>query len=91
MSCSNSDKKSQENMTSNEPINFKLASTYPSTLTILGTMAKRFEEQINIISGGNIKFRFFFLAFWVVLKIVHLDDGFSKWIQIAFPPLREVD
>ena len=59
MSCSNSDKKSQENMTSNEPINFKLASTYPSTLTILGTMAKRFEEQINIISGGNIKFRFF--------------------------------
>lgn len=43
----------------NKPVNFKLASTYPSTLTILGTMAKRFEEQIEIISGGNIKFRFF--------------------------------
>ena len=42
-----------------EPVNLKLASTYPSTLIILGTMAKRFQEQIEIISGGNIKFRFF--------------------------------
>ncbi|MCC3860792.1 TRAP transporter substrate-binding protein [Pseudemcibacter aquimaris] len=43
----------------NDPVNLKLASTYPSTLTILGTMAKRFEEQIAIISNGNITFRFF--------------------------------
>lgn len=42
-----------------DPVNFKLASTYPSSLTILGTMAKRFVEQIDIVSGGNIKFRFF--------------------------------
>lgn len=59
VSCSNSENNSQEAVVANEPVNFKLASTYPSTLTILGTMAKRFEEQINIISGGNIKFRFF--------------------------------
>lgn len=59
MSCSNADKNSEEKVALNEPVKFKLASTYPSTLTILGTMAKRFEEQINIISGGNIKFRFF--------------------------------
>lgn len=42
-----------------DPVNFKLASTYPGSLIILGTMAKRFEEQIEIVSGGNIKFRFF--------------------------------
>ena len=57
--CGDKVEQSHDIETENLPVNLKLASTYPSTLTILGTMAKRFEEQIAIISGGNIKFRFF--------------------------------
>ena len=60
ISCAQNDEKSSKTSTTQgTPVNFKLASTYPSSLVILGTMAKRFEEQITIISGGNIKFRFF--------------------------------
>ena len=53
-----SDKYLKENQF-DKPVNLKLASTYPSALIILGTMAKRFQEQIELISGGNIKFSFF--------------------------------
>ncbi|MBL4602341.1 MAG: TRAP transporter substrate-binding protein [Emcibacteraceae bacterium] len=57
--CGNVDEKLPDDSEVNKPVILKLASTYPSTLTILGTLAKRFEEKIYIISGGNIKFRFF--------------------------------
>lgn len=57
--CSSENTQTRNTEIVSEPVNFKLASTYPSSLTILGTMAKRFEEQIGLISGGNIKFRFF--------------------------------
>lgn len=57
--CSSENTKPSDTDKVSEPVNFKLASTYPSSLTILGTMAKRFEEQIGLISDGNIKFRFF--------------------------------
>ena len=40
-----SDKYLKENQF-DKPVNLKLASTYPSALIILGTMAKRFQEQI---------------------------------------------
>lgn len=59
VACSGNVEKKSEASTEGNPVNFKLASTYPSSLTILGTMAKRFEQQIDLISGGNIKFRFF--------------------------------
>tara|TARA_R110002096_G_scaffold435927_1_gene664274 strand:- start:42914 stop:43984 length:1071 start_codon:yes stop_codon:yes gene_type:complete len=59
VACGSGSDNVPENTLINEPVNLKMASTYPSTLIILGTMAKRFEEQIEIISGGNIKFRFF--------------------------------
>lgn len=57
--CDANNQQNLSNEPTGDPVNFKLASTYPSSLTILGTMAKRFEEQIGIVSGGNIKFRFF--------------------------------
>lgn len=57
--CGSNVEQSNDNEIDNPPVNMKLASTYPSTLTILGTMAKRFEEQIAIISARNITFRFF--------------------------------
>lgn len=57
--CGSDNQQSGDAAIVGEPVNFKFASTYPSSLTILGTMAKRFESQIELISGGNIKFRFF--------------------------------
>ena len=59
VACGRTDDQNTQTDEINKPVNFKLASTYPSTLTILGTLAKRFEEQIEVISGGNINFRFF--------------------------------
>jgi len=59
MACGNEVDTTLAENVSNEPVNLKMASTYPSSLIILGTLAKRFESQIEIISGGNIKFRFF--------------------------------
>lgn len=58
-SCANPSDNSIDANSSNKPAKFKMASTYPGSLDILGTMAKRFEAQIAIVSGGNIKFRFF--------------------------------
>ncbi|MBT7581936.1 MAG: TRAP transporter substrate-binding protein [Kordiimonadaceae bacterium] len=57
--CSNDVAPSTDEDIPNKPVNLKMASTYPSSLVILGTLAKRFESQIEIISGGDIKFRFF--------------------------------
>ncbi|MBT5186288.1 MAG: TRAP transporter substrate-binding protein [Kordiimonadaceae bacterium] len=57
--CGINTENTPEKSSLNTPVNFKFASTYPSSLTILGTMAKRFEQQISLISGGNVKFRFY--------------------------------
>ncbi|MDG1709439.1 MAG: hypothetical protein P8H03_11790, partial [Emcibacteraceae bacterium] len=59
IACSAPDETTLEAKQENKDVILKFASTYPSSLTILGTMAKRFEEQIHLISGGNITFRFF--------------------------------
>ncbi|MDG1438824.1 MAG: TRAP transporter substrate-binding protein [Emcibacteraceae bacterium] len=59
IACGASNETSIEPKQENKAIILKFASTYPSSLLILGTMAKRFEEQIHLISGGNITFRFF--------------------------------
>jgi len=42
-----------------DPIRWKMTSTFPSSLTQLGTMGKRFSEQIEKVSGGNIEIRFY--------------------------------
>ena len=59
IACSAPNETSSEPKQENKDVILKFASTYPSSLIILGTMAKRFEEQIHLISGGNITFRFF--------------------------------
>jgi TRAP-type mannitol/chloroaromatic compound transport system substrate-binding protein len=59
LSACGNNKDKQNETALNQPVNFKMASTYPSSLTLLGTMAKRFEKQIDIFSAGNVKFRFF--------------------------------
>lgn len=41
------------------PVRWKMTSTFPSSLIQLGTMGKRFSEQIKKVSGGNIEIRFY--------------------------------
>ena len=40
-------------------IRWKMGSTYPGSLTQLGTLAKRVDAQIDLVSGGNIQIKFF--------------------------------
>ena len=42
-----------------EPIRLKMASTYPSSLTQLGTLGKTLEANINAISGGEVQIKYF--------------------------------
>lgn len=42
-----------------EPISWRMASTYPSSLVILGSMGKRLEEMVAAASGGRMEIRFF--------------------------------
>lgn len=39
-------------------IRWKMGSTYPGSLVQLGTLAKRVDEQIEAVSGGNMRIRF---------------------------------
>ena len=43
----------------NPPIRWKMTSTFPSSLTQLGTLGKRFSDEIFRVSGGNIEIRFY--------------------------------
>ncbi len=42
-----------------EPINWRMTSTYPSTLLQIGTMGKRITTEIDKISGGTMELEFF--------------------------------
>ena len=42
-----------------DPVNWRMTSTYPSTLLQLGTMGKRLETDLRLVSGGNINVEFF--------------------------------
>ncbi len=42
-----------------QPVRWKMTSTFPSSLIQLGTMGKRFSDQIKKVSGGNIEIRFY--------------------------------
>lgn len=46
-------------LASAEPVRLKMASTFPSTLTQLGTMGKVLEENINATSNGDITIKFY--------------------------------
>ncbi|WP_417728506.1 TRAP transporter substrate-binding protein [Roseovarius sp.] len=45
--------------TAQDRVSWKMGSTFPSQLTQLGTGGKRVEEQIDLVSGGEFKIRFF--------------------------------
>ena len=48
-----------ETAAAGDPVRWKMTSTFPSSLIQLGTMGKRFSDQIKKVSGGNIEIRFF--------------------------------
>ncbi|GHF26260.1 ABC transporter substrate-binding protein [Kordiimonas sediminis] len=41
------------------PVRWRMTSTYPSTLAILGSMGKRFSEEIDTLSNGDVTIEFF--------------------------------
>ena len=41
-----------------QDVRWNMASTYPGTLTQLGTLGKRIEEQISLVSGGSMEITF---------------------------------
>ena len=59
-SCSNneSSSKSSDESESEKKVRWKMASTFAGNLTQLGSSGVRFSEQIEVISGGNIKVKF---------------------------------
>ena len=62
ISCSDKDNKSSDgNQTeqSSKKVRWKMASTFPGSLTQLGTMGIRFQDQISKVSGKNIQIKFF--------------------------------
>ena len=40
-------------------VRWKMGSTYPGSLTKLGTLGKRVDEKIDEVSGGNIQIKFY--------------------------------
>ena len=60
-SCSNneSSSKSSDEGNSEKKVRWKMASTFAGNLTQLGSSGVRFSKQIEVISGGNIKVKFF--------------------------------
>ena len=41
------------------PVRWKMAGAFPSTLVQLGTLGKRYETLVDMVSGGNIKIKYF--------------------------------
>ena len=41
------------------PVRWKMASTFPGTLTLLGESGKRLESRIALLSGGEIEIKFY--------------------------------
>ena len=61
VSCSNNNNSSQSSDEGNneKKVRWKMASTFAGNLTQLGSSGVRFSNQIEVISGGNIKVKFF--------------------------------
>ncbi|WP_286828472.1 MULTISPECIES: TRAP transporter substrate-binding protein [Kordiimonas] len=57
--CGTEEAKDQSPVQAPEKIEWRMTSTYPSTLIQLGTMGKRLEREVNAISGGNITLKFY--------------------------------
>lgn len=58
--CSGSDEQTQAPSEENisQPVNWRMTSTYPSTLLQIGTLGKRISTELGIISGGTINLKF---------------------------------
>ncbi len=61
ISCSDQGKKSNDNsnLDTTKKVRWKMASTFPGSLTQLGTAGVRFQNQISKVSGKNIQIKFF--------------------------------
>ncbi len=56
--CSQAETNKQtQNTAESTPVNWRLTSTYPSTLLLIGTMGKNLTAELEKISGGNIKLK----------------------------------
>lgn len=53
------DKASKPDAQQGEKIEWRMTSTYPSTLIQLGTLGKRLESEVHKISAGNITLKFY--------------------------------
>ena len=59
-SCDNSSETSKSNSsTSDSKIKWKMASTFPGNLNIIGEGGINFVKRINIVSNGSIEIKFF--------------------------------
>ena len=58
-SCDNSSQNTEEGVKTNKVIKWKMASTFPGNLSILGEGAINFTQRVDLISNGNIKIKFF--------------------------------
>ena len=60
VACSNNNQSSEQGeQTKEKNVRWKMASTFPGTLTQLGTAGVRFQDQIAKISAKNIQVKFF--------------------------------
>jgi len=57
--CSDTPSDTKENTAISPSVNWRMTSTYPSTLLQLGTMGKRLEQDLYAVSGGTISVKFF--------------------------------
>ena len=60
-SCTNNETSSDKNQSDSvtKKVRWKMASTFPGSLTQLGTSGVRFQNQISKVSGKNIQIKFF--------------------------------
>ena len=55
----NNSKNNSSNDTTDKQIKWKMASTFPGSLVQIGTLGVRFQNQINLVSGGNMSIKYF--------------------------------
>ena len=56
--CDQSEQQAQGE-TSAKKVKWKMGSTFPGSLVQIGTLGVRLQDQVNLISGGNINIKFF--------------------------------
>ena len=60
ISCdSSNDSNNTESSSKSQTVRWKMASTFPGNLNIIGEGGINFTERLDTVSGGNIKVKFF--------------------------------